>query len=109
MRINDKIKAIAAENDARSTGRTTRMVDMYIQRMFDNPGTWIKTWDHQSDGDAPSQQRNRYVFDIIMKRMNSEHYHLFASNLFEHRPHTCEIRLVMNEKEFNEVRKRMES
>lgn len=54
----------------RRTGRTTRLVDEYIQKLYDNQGEWIEIHDHY-----PCNKRlnDRLVLDRIMQRMTIEH------------------------------------
>ena len=52
----------------RATGRTTRLVDEYIQKIYNNPCEWIKIVDHY-----PSKQADKVVFDNVCGRLKYEH------------------------------------
>ena len=44
----------------RATGRTTRLVDEYIQKIYENKGEWVKIADHYY-----SAQANKMVADKV--------------------------------------------
>lgn len=52
----------------RATGRTTRLVDMYVQKLFNNPNRWIIIEDHHNQNDS-----NRYLTTKIKYRIRNEH------------------------------------
>ena len=55
--------------DKRKSGRTTRLVDNYIQLLFDvDKGTTIKVRDHY-----PSNDAHRMLIDKILYRFKNEH------------------------------------
>lgn len=54
---------------ARATGRTTRIVDEIIQRLFNNPDSWIEVFDHWND-----RRSHRFLVDRIKGRLNAEHH-----------------------------------
>lgn len=55
-------------NDAnRSTGRTTRLADYYIQELFNNPNKEIEIIDHTND-----QQSNIHLTQRILHRIFDE-------------------------------------
>ena len=58
----------AKYEEIRATGRTTRLVNKYVQQLFQNPNIEIKIRDHH-----PSTKSNRLLFMRILKRMVNEH------------------------------------
>lgn len=54
--------------DARSCGNTTRLVDYYIQELFDNFGKWVIIKDHYK-----SQMADRLLAQKILARLEFEH------------------------------------
>lgn len=52
----------------RATGRTTRLVDEYIQKIYENKGEWVRIADHY-----PSRQADKVVFDNVCGRLKYEH------------------------------------
>lgn len=52
----------------RMTGRTTRMVDEFIQKLYKNEGEWVPIYDHY-----PSIQAHRMMLQKVIKRMEFEH------------------------------------
>jgi len=52
----------------RYSGRTTRYVDTYIQKMYDNIGIWVRIVDHY---DSP--QENKMIAKKVIERMQWEH------------------------------------
>ncbi len=69
-RINRKRDLLGQviELSYRATGRTTRIIDEYIQELYRHLGEWIEIEDHY-----PSPQADRMVLDKIMARMELEH------------------------------------
>ena len=56
-------------NDSnRATGRTTRLVDHYIQELFNNPNKEIEIIDHNN-----TRQSNIHLTQMILKRIYEEH------------------------------------
>ena len=56
-------------NDSnRATGRTTRLVDHYIQELFNNPNKEIEIIDHTN-----TQQSNIHLTQMILRRTYEEH------------------------------------
>lgn len=51
----------------RSTGRTTRLVDFYVQKLFTNPNVAIDIRDHEGYNEA-----NRYLVERIYNRFRNE-------------------------------------
>ena len=56
------------EENLRSTGRTTRLIDYYIQELFNHPFDTIEIIDHTNN-----QQSNVHLTQMILKRMYEEH------------------------------------
>ena len=52
----------------RATGRTTRLIDYYIQELFNHPNEEIKIVDHTN-----TQQSNIHLTQMILRRMYEEH------------------------------------
>jgi hypothetical protein len=52
----------------RGTGRTTRLVDKYIQDIFNNPNKFITIEDHY-----PHNVAHLYLFNRISDRLKIEH------------------------------------
>jgi len=52
----------------RMTGRTTKMVDEFVQKLYKNEGEWVEMYDH-----FPSMQASRMVLEKVIKRMQIEH------------------------------------
>lgn len=58
-----------ANNDLRKSGRTTRLIDDYIQLLFTTEkGSLIKVRDH-----FPSNDAHRMLIDKIVSRLKTEH------------------------------------
>jgi hypothetical protein len=58
-----------ANNDLRKSGRTTRLIDDYIQLLFTtDKGSLIKIRDH-----FPANDAHRMLMDKIIERMKNEH------------------------------------
>jgi len=53
-----------------ATGRTTRMADWYIQKLYENEGEWIEVYDHFGTDEA-----DKALFDKIVARLAAEHPH----------------------------------
>lgn len=56
------------ETNLRATGRTTRIVDDTIQKMFNNPNEWVFVCDHY-----PTRLATVRVVDLIRRRLQYEH------------------------------------
>lgn len=55
--------------DKRKSGRTTRLVDSYIQLLFEvDKGTNVKVRDHY-----PSNDAHRQLLEKIVRRLKNEH------------------------------------
>lgn len=52
----------------RMTGRTTQMVDGFIQKLYKNEGEWVGIYDHY-----PSRNADRMIMEKIIRRMQFEH------------------------------------
>lgn len=71
----EELQRLAIECTYRQKGRTTRLVDKYIQELFENNGEWITIMDHT---DLPTENEYRLrmakqLFDKIIKRLKFEH------------------------------------
>ena len=71
----EELFSIALESQHRQKGRTTRLVDNYIQELFNHNGEWVTIADHT---DLPSEQKchlrmTRQLFDKIIQRLKFEH------------------------------------
>ena len=71
----EELFSIALESQHRQKGRTTRLVDNYIQELFNHNGEWVTIADHT---DLPSEQKchlrmTRQLFDKIIQRLKVEH------------------------------------
>lgn len=63
-----ELNQIYNEELQRKTGRTTRLVDSYIQKLFTNQNTWITIKDHHNTNLAAV-----CLADKIVKRLEIEH------------------------------------
>lgn len=52
----------------RSSGRTTRLADQYVQKLFDNLGEWVHISDHY-----PGRRAAEMLAAKIFRRMEMEH------------------------------------
>ena len=71
----EELFSIALESQHRQKGRTTRLVDNYIQELFNHNGEWVTIADHT---DLSSEQKchsrmTRQLFDKIIQRLKFEH------------------------------------
>lgn len=71
----EELFSIALESQHRQKGRTTRLVDNYIQELFNHNGEWVTIAYHT---DLPSEQKchsrmTRQLFDKIIQRLKFEH------------------------------------
>ena len=57
-----------SERCFRATGRSTRLVDKYVQDLYDKKGEWLLVQDHY-----PSRKACEFLCGRILKRMQSEH------------------------------------
>jgi hypothetical protein len=87
--IKEKINEIDELLD-RATGRTTRLIDQYVQDIFNHPNEWQKITDHWQD--MYPKRTSRHIFDKLMNRLRNEH----PGEQFEHRwtDNYKEVRLV---------------
>lgn len=53
----------------RASGRTTRLVDKYVQELFNNLGEWVRISDH-----FPGRRANEMLMAKIRRRMEIEHH-----------------------------------
>ena len=56
------------EDSNRGTGRTTRLVDYYIQELFNHPNEEVEIIDHTN-----TRQSNTHLTQLILQRMYNEH------------------------------------
>ena len=56
------------ELKARSTGRTTRIIDRTIQWLFEHPGEWAIVCDHHNERRATSR-----LIELLVGRLKAEH------------------------------------
>ena len=56
------------EDSNRATGRTTRLVDYYIQELFNHPNEEVEIIDHTN-----TQQSNTHLTQLVLQRMYNEH------------------------------------
>lgn len=71
----EELLSIVLESQHRQKGRTTRLIDKYIQELFDHNGEWLTINDHI---DLASEQEyhlrmTRQLFNRIMQRLKFEH------------------------------------
>lgn len=71
----EQLFSIVLESQHRQKGRTTRLVDKYIQELFNHNGEWVTINDHT---DLASEQEHhlqmtRHLFDKIIRRLKFEH------------------------------------
>ena len=64
----DIIKQISSGLSTRATGRSTRLVDEFIQKLYKNEGEWVEIYDHY-----PSRNADRMIFENVIRRMQVEH------------------------------------
>lgn len=55
------------EMNYRIQGNTTRLVDKYVQELFDNAGEWITVRDHHRNG-------TKWLIERLAQRMKNEHH-----------------------------------
>ena len=56
------------EDSNKATGRTTRLVDYYIQELFNHPNEEVEIIDHTN-----TQQSNTHLTQLVLQRMYNEH------------------------------------
>ena len=71
----EELLSIVLESQHRQKGRTTRLIDKYIQELFDHNGEWLTINDHT---DLASEQEyhlrmTRQLFNRIIQRLKFEH------------------------------------
>lgn len=84
------LKKIA--NAQRGTGRTTRLVDEYIQYLYDNLDQPVVVIDHH-DGFGGS----RYLTERIVNRIKNEHPHDFRRIVVNNKNSSIEIMMLSNQ------------
>ena len=82
--------------DLRKNGKSTRLVDNYVQQIFNNPGERIEIHsEYEKSKDNTNKNKcllSAYIFDVIMSRLNLEHK--FSNFKFE------DIKIGPNQKKF---------
>ena len=71
----EELLSIVLESQHRQKGRTTRLIDKYIQELFNHNGEWLTINDHT---DLASEQEyhlrmTRQLFNKIIQRLKFEH------------------------------------
>ena len=71
----EELLSIVLESQHRQKGRTTRLIDKYIQELFNHNGEWLTINDHT---DLASEQEyhlrmTRQLFNRIIRRLKFEH------------------------------------
>lgn len=76
------------DDELRATGRTTRLVDKYIQDLFNNRGEWITVIDHWG-----SRHANDYLVERIIKRFHNEYNAVIVASLkFDFARHRLQLK-----------------
>ena len=67
--------SIVLESQHRQKGRTTRLIDKYIQELFNHNGEWVTINDHTdlSSEQVCHLQMTRQLVDKIIRRLKIEH------------------------------------
>lgn len=91
-----ELKFLLSDLKHRKTGRTTRLVDMYIQDLFNRRGEWVKIFDH-----FRGRQASEMLVRLIQRRLMNEHG-ITERNLELDR-NECALRLVAKELEFSQL------
>lgn len=79
----------------RKTGRSTRLVDTFVQQLFDRRGEWVEIFDH-----FRGRQANEMLVRRIQRRLMNEHG--ITNNDLEFDRDKCALRLVAKELEFSQ-------
>ena len=64
-----KHKIAIAELRLTASGRSTRIIDETIQRLFETPNEWVTVWDHHD-----TVQAHAILLDHIRRRLAIEHH-----------------------------------
>jgi len=73
-----KPKGVESQQLTRMSGQSTRLIDIYVQQIFDNPGKIIDIEDHfVSDNIKIQAEMNQQLLLRILKRIKSEHINSF--------------------------------
>lgn len=89
-----ELKFLLSDLKHRKTGRTTRLVDMYIQDLFNRRGEWVKIFDH-----FRGRQASEMLVRLIQRRLMNEHG--ITNNDLEFDRGKCALRLVSKEQGFS--------
>lgn len=67
--------SIVLESQHRQKGRTTRLIDKYIQELFNHNGEWVTINDHTDLAleQACHSQMTKQLIDKIIQRLKFEH------------------------------------
>ena len=90
----EQLFSIVLESQHRQKGRTTRLIDKYIQELFNHNGEWVTITDHAdlaSEQEHPLQM-TRQLFNKIVQRLKFEHNYGKTDNI------TIEKRIIDNNK-----------
>lgn len=79
----------------RKTGRSTRLVDKYIQDLFNRCGEWVEIFDH-----FRGRQASERLVRLIQRRLMNEHG--ITNNALEFDRDKCALRLVAKELGFSQ-------
>lgn len=71
----EELFSIVLESQHRQKGRTTRLIDKYIQELFNHNGEWVTINDHTdlSSEQVCHLQMTRQLVDKIIRRLKIEH------------------------------------
>lgn len=71
----EELFSIVLESQHRQKGRTTRLIDKYIQELFNHNGEWVTINDHTdlSAEQVCRLQMARQLVDKIIRRLKIEH------------------------------------
>lgn len=64
----DNLKTQVINLKYRATGISTRLVDQYIQEIYENEGKWVEIKDHY-----PSMNANKLLAERVIARLKAEH------------------------------------
>lgn len=101
----DRLVEETAKGDTpfRRSGRTTRLVDNIIQRMFTEFNEWIYVRDH-----ADVQNAHKHAFFTLLKRIQIEHSWLMSQpELFVVDKANFRVKMVMDPKKLEAIKKKL--
>lgn len=90
----EELFSIVLESQHRQKGRTTRLIDKYIQDLFNHNGEWVTINDHTDLAIEQEYhlQMTRHLFNKIVQRLKFEHNYGKTDNI------TIEKRLTSDNK-----------